>query len=222
MLKADLHIHSKEDPVDKDLIKYSGREMVDYAAKKGYDVLAFTLHEGLWIPDKLVDYAKEKGIVLIPGVEAKIEGKEVLIYNIDHEEYREIKKLKDLAKLPERALVIAPHPFYQDSKCLGKKLVENINNFHAIEYCHFYTKTFNLNKEAVRVAKKFHKPLVGTSDAHHYWQFGKTYSLVDAEKDRDSIINAVKKGKVRVVTKPISHFRFMWIAISFIFRKFFK
>ena len=43
VLKADLHIHTGDDPVDR--IPYSTLELIDRAAVLGYDVLAITLHD---------------------------------------------------------------------------------------------------------------------------------------------------------------------------------
>lgn len=165
MLKADLHIHTREDPVDS-WISYSAKDLVKYAAKLRYNVLAVTNHNRIFYNSMLSSYAKKHGILLIPGVEANIEGKEVLLLNV-----KEVntKKISDLDKLrKENALVIAPHPFYPRLNCLHSKLTQNIGSFDAIEYSHFYCKSFDIfNKKAVETARKYKKPLIGTSDAHH-------------------------------------------------------
>jgi predicted metal-dependent phosphoesterase TrpH len=62
----------------------------------------------------------------------------------------------------------------------------------------------NFNAPAVRLAAAAGKPLVGTSDAHTEWQFGRTYALVDADKDLASIIAAVKAGRLEYRTRPVS------------------
>ena len=79
MLKADFHIHSNEDK--RDLIAYSAREFIDAAAEKKFDVLALTNHDIFTYSQELSDYAAEKGILLIPGIESTIEGKHVVILN---------------------------------------------------------------------------------------------------------------------------------------------
>jgi len=50
---------------------------------KGYDVLSITNHDLCTFSERLVDYAADRGIVLIQGAEATIEGRHVLIYNFD-------------------------------------------------------------------------------------------------------------------------------------------
>ena len=79
MLKADLHIHTSEDP--KENLAYDARELIDYAKNLGFDVIAITLHEKLFQNRQVFDYAKKKGILLIPGIELRIQGMDVLAYN---------------------------------------------------------------------------------------------------------------------------------------------
>ena len=62
----------------------------------------------------------------------------------------------------------------------------------------------NFNKKAVRFVSDYHLPLVGNSDAHVLEQFGLTYSLVQAEKNPDAIIQAIKAGHVKPISRPLS------------------
>ncbi|MBW2993032.1 PHP domain-containing protein [Candidatus Woesearchaeota archaeon] len=202
MLKTDLHIHTKEDPVDSHIITYSARDMIKYAAKLKYKVLSITNHDNILYNDSLKRYAKKHGILLISGTEAMIKGKEVLLLNIKK---NNIKKISDLHKLrKQNALIIAPHPFYPRRSCLHSKLIKNIKNFDAIEYCHYYHKFFNLfNNKALKIARKYKKPIIGTSDAHFLYQMDYTYSLIDAEPKIDSVLEAIRKNKVLVRTQPL-------------------
>ena len=72
-------------------------------------------------------------------------------------------------------------------------MIRAIDVFDAIEYSCFYVKLINKNKKAVKIAKKYKKALIGTSDAHYLWQMNNTYSLINSKKDILSVINAVKK-----------------------------
>jgi hypothetical protein len=204
MLKADLHIHTAEDRHHK--IKYTAKQVIDYAASEGFEVISITNHNILTYTKELGDYAKKKGILLIPGIEFEIEGKQVLIYGIKESEIKDITKLTELTKL-RHALKIAPHPFYHLSVCLGNLVAYNF--IDAIEYSFLHTHFINPNKKAEDISVELKKPLVGTSDAHHINQIGKTYSFIDAKKDVSSVINAVKKGKVIVITKPLNIFEFI-------------
>lgn len=213
MLKADLHLHTSEDPNDH--LPYNARELIDYAKTLGFDVLAITLHEKLFQDKKVFDYARKKGILLIPGIELKINGMHVLAYNVTETDIKDIKNLEDLKKIKRKnTLIVAPHPYY-GLISLGKNLEKYVDLFDAVEYCHFYTKWINgPNKKAARVAWKHNKPLVGNSDAHHLWRLNTTYTLIDSKKDLNAVINAVKKGNVKVVSTHLTLFRYLRAAIG--------
>ncbi len=209
MLKADLHLHAGEDKFHK--LGYSSKELIDLAAQQGFEVLALTFHKDVFYYRELGEYAKNKGILLIPGVEREIEGKEVLIYNVTDEEAKKTNTFDDLRALRKKKdiIIIAPHPYFKRGECLGKKLEENIDLFDGIEYSHFYLKSFNLNRKAENIAKKHSLPLIGTSDAHNLWQLGYTYAMIDSGKDMALVFKAIRKGKVRLVTRPIPFIRFV-------------
>jgi len=216
MLKSQLHIHAKEDY--KDHIEYSAKKLIDRASSLNFEVLSFTFHDSLFYNEEIKNYAKEKGILLIPGIEKKIEGSHVLILGL--EKLPEIRNLKDLEKIKDKALIIAPHPFYPRHYSLGKKLVNNIDLFHAIEFSFFYPKHFNLpNNKAKTMAKKYNKPLIGTSDVHDLRVLDCTYTLVDSKKDTTSFIAAVKKNKVQIVTAPLPLWKIIYTTLRIILRR---
>lgn len=205
MLKADLHLHAGEDVFHK--LGYTSKELIDYMAKLGFKVIALTFHKNVHYNKELVDYADKKGILLISGVERFVDGVEVLIYNLTNEEAQQINSFEELRafkkKKGKKVLVIAPHPFFLRKDCLGDKLVKNIDLFDAIEYSHFYLSSINLNKKAVRVARKHGVPVVGNSDAHAFSAINHTYSLIDSKKDLESVFKAIRSGKITIKTKPV-------------------
>ncbi|MFC1698076.1 PHP-associated domain-containing protein [Nanoarchaeota archaeon] len=223
MLKADLHIHSSIDPIDK--IIATPKDIIDKAAEKRFNVLAFTHHRKVVFPENLVEYAKHRGILLIKGVEAQIKGREVLIYNVEQEDIVNVKSFKDLRELKKRKkniLIIAPHPFYYLPQCLRGELKKNLDLFDAIEYNYYHTDRLNANKRMLRFAKKHNIPIVGNSDVHRLWQLGYTYSLINAKLNLNSIFNAIKKGKVKVFTRPIPFSTFIFVPFFFLRSKFRK
>lgn len=123
-LKADLHLHTRDG--DR-FIAYDARGLIDRAARDGFVTFS----------EDLGAYARERGILLIPGVEATIEGKHVLLCNIDVDPER-IRTFADLRRRrrPEW-LVVAPHPFFPASFCLRGRLLREIDLFDAIELSHF-------------------------------------------------------------------------------------
>ncbi|MFQ5804643.1 MAG: PHP-associated domain-containing protein, partial [Candidatus Methylomirabilales bacterium] len=199
-LKADLHLHTREGEA---FIAYDARGLIDRAARDGFQVLSITNHNTVTFSDELAAYARERGILLIPGVEATIEGRHVLLYNLDVPP-RHIQTFADLRRLRSREwLVVAAHPFFPGFTCLRRRLVKEIDLFDAIEFSHFYTRRIDFNRPAVRLAREIGLPLLGTSDSHLARQFGTTYSLIDGELTVASVLAAIRKGQVRVVSRPL-------------------
>jgi len=200
-LKADFHTHSSDDPQDN--LLHSTEMLIDDAARQGFDVLALTCHSGNAVTGRLQEYARRKGILLIPGIELHVEGKHVLILNPDEEQAR-AETFEELRRLGKRnAALIAPHPYYPSGSSLGKKLVENIGLFDAIEYCTMYFRWIGFNGAAVRTARKYGLPLAGTSDTHELPICISTFSWVTAESATvEAVIEAIRKGRVRTETRP--------------------
>jgi predicted metal-dependent phosphoesterase TrpH len=211
MLKADLHIHTKDDPSDN-WIEYSAKELIDYAAKLNFDVLSIANHDAVSYDKKIAEYARKKRILLIPAVERTINGKHVLIYNITQKQADKVKSFEDIKK-QKNAFIIAAHPYFPFFG-MKKELARYMKYFDAIEYSFFWTKLINKNKKAVKIAAKFNKPIVSNSDAHHLNLFGDSYSLIDSKKDIRSIFEAIRKNKIKIKTKPLSNFEFFRIFIA--------
>ncbi|MFC1648943.1 PHP-associated domain-containing protein [Nanoarchaeota archaeon] len=211
MLKAEMHTHCKDDP--EDVIKYSAEELIEEAAKQGFDVLSITLHKKLFYPRRYVKAAKKHGILLIPGVELRLEDCDVLAYNVTASDVKGVKKLNDLNKIRRKeTLIVAPHPFLPLANSLKGKFNEYHALFDAIEHTFFYHKYFRFwNKKAIAAGKYFNIPVVGNSDVHKLWNLGNTYTLIDSKKDKASVIAAIKAGKVKLVSKPLLTRRFLEI-----------
>ncbi|MBW2991461.1 PHP domain-containing protein [Candidatus Woesearchaeota archaeon] len=227
-LKADLHTHTREDPYDRATISHTAKDLVRFAAKKGFKVLSITNHHSVYFNRQIKSFAKKKGILLIPGAEPRIKGKDVVLVNIKKDDLRRIRKLEHLEKFKDSALIIAPHPFFFKGECLGNYLIKYIDSFHAIEYSHFYTKFLTTpvfrfldgNRKAEKIAKKYKKPLIGTSDAHRLYEFNKTYTLVNSAKNKDDVIEAVKKNRIRLVTRPMTTVLFFRRTLGFTLKSF--
>ena len=202
-LKVDLHIHTGEDQEDQ--LTYSAYQILDKASQLGFDAIAITNHNSVLIDQKIAQYARKKEILLIPGMEATLSHKHVLIINPDFQSNPTGRSLDDLSKIKtEDNLVIAPHPFFPLSKALKSLFFKYLSYFDAIEYSHFYHKWIDCNKKAASYAQQHQLPLLGTSDCHFLWEFGKTYSLIAADKNIASIIEAVKAGKIEIRSSPLS------------------
>ena len=80
------------------------------------------------------------------------------------------------------------------------------------EHSFFHTRLINPNKRLLILAKKYNKPVVGNSDVHVIHDLGRTYSLIDSDKNEQAVFSAIKEGKVQYVTNPLNHREFFHIA----------
>lgn len=204
MLKVDLHTHTSEDP--KDHIGYNAIQLIDRAYQLGFDALAITNHDLVTYDKHLVQYAEKKDILLIPGMEATLSQRHVLFINPGFSKNPPGRSIEDLPSMKsDNSLVIAPHPFFPQLKSLKKPYFYSyLPYFDAIEFSHCFNSRIDFNKAAVAAADTHKIPLVGTSDCHALWELGTTYSLIEADKDINSITEALKAGRAEVQATPLS------------------
>jgi predicted metal-dependent phosphoesterase TrpH len=212
-LKADLHLHTAEDPLDR--IRYTAKELISKAADQGFDVISITNHQQITFNQDLLSYAQERGILLIPGIEMTIQRRHVLVLNPPPNKICSDFPCLSKLRRPE-TLIIAPHPYFPGTYSLNGYLLKHLNLFDALEYCHFYSPMINFNQRAVEVSRSFGFPLVGNSDAHFLSQLGTTYSLIYSEKNLEAIFEAIRQNKVKVTTRPLKHLEMGSIANRFI------
>lgn len=200
-LKADLHTHCAGDP--RDLIGYSPEMLIDAVAKANVQVLALTCHTKVVYNARLAEYGRQRGVLLIPGAELNLDGKHVVALNPD-EEQAEAKTFAELRRRGKRNAVFFPsHPFYLGPTCLGRHLAAHADLFDAIEYSAVYLRLVNPNRWGVRAARQLGLPLLGNSDTHMLPYCSNTCSWIEAEEASvDAVIDAIRKGRVTLETKP--------------------
>src|SRR4051794_24714543 len=145
MLKAELHTHTADDPVDR--IPHTTPDLIDRAAALRYDALAVTLHERQLDVRRFERYAADRSIVLIPGIERTIEGRHVPMLNFTAASER-VRTFADLARLracEPQGLVIAPHPFFPSTVCLRGDLERHAKLFDAVERNAMFVRGVDFN-----------------------------------------------------------------------------
>jgi len=219
-IKVDLHIHTLDDPKDK--LDYSAHELLERARDLGFRVLAITLHDAVFDRAEVFADAQNMGILLISAAEMRIEGADVILLNVSAREVASLKNFADLRDLRRRrgptVFAIAPHPFYVLGGSIGKKIFDVMDCIDAIELCHFHKGLFNPNRRAARVAKRFGKPLIATSDAHRLGHFGRHYTSMPApgELTVQGVIDGLRSGPLRLTSPPAS-FADILNALYFVF-----
>jgi predicted metal-dependent phosphoesterase TrpH len=206
--KVDLHIHTVDDP--KDVIDYSAHDLLAKAKTLGFGVLAITLHDAVFDQPEVFKDAERMGILLISAAEMRLEGADVIVLNVRSDEVADLRTFADLRALRARRgdtiFTFAPHPFYVLGGSIGRRLLEEIDCFDGIELCHFHRWPLNPNRAAVRVARKFHKPLIATSDAHRLHAFGNHYTSMVRPRELTvaNVFRALRTGPLRLTSPPAS------------------
>ena len=207
-VKIDLHIHTLDDP--KDAVDYSAHQLLERARSLGFRVLAITLHDAVFDRKEVFADAAAMGILLIPAAEVRLCGGDVIVLNVTAEEVAQLKDFDDLRLLRARRgnsiFTIAAHPFYVFGGSIGSRLLAEIDCFDAIEFCHFHVGLFNPNRRAKRVARRFGKPLIATSDAHQLHAFGRHYTSIPrlSELTIGNVFAALRGGPLRLTSPPAS------------------
>jgi predicted metal-dependent phosphoesterase TrpH len=220
-IKLDLHIHTLDDPKDK--LDYSAHELLARARRLGFSVLAITLHDAVFDRPEVFAAAQRLGILLIPAAEMRIEGADIILLNVTAEDVEGLRNFDDVRQLRARRgqslFTIVPHPFYLLGGSIGKRLIGEIDCFDAIELCHFHKGIFNPNRRAMKVAEKFGKPLVATSDAHQLSAFGRHYTSMPrpSQLTAEPVLAQLRAGPLRInspaatLQEIISTFYFVFI-----------
>ncbi len=209
-IKTNLHFHAKEDPEDR--IDYTFLEGLARAKELGFDALALTCHNKLFDTPSFRAAAEKQHVLFIPGIELTIEKAHTVILNPDPS-IESVSTFRDLAAyrhVHPDIFILAPHPYFPGGFSLQEKLEEYIGLFDAIEHSWFYSRFYNRNAEAARIAKRYHKPFIATSDTHDIRFLARDYAVIDAEKKTiPSLFDALHKGKFENYTSPKSFLRDM-------------
>lgn len=230
LLKASLHIHTSEDKKDGHMIGYNVYQLIDEAEKRGFKVLGYTPHKKFVFRKEFADYAKNKGLLLIPGVErglGRFFNQHVIILNCD-QTVEKVKTLKQLAKYKNQhpeIFILAPHPTYSRLISLGaRNLKKYIGLFDAIEYSFAYSKKMNShNKKAQAIAARYRKPIISTADAHVLKKLNTDFAVIDAvDFTITDVLQAVKYGRFANVTLPKPPFALVVYYTNFIIKYYLK
>ena len=219
-IKIDLHIHTLDDP--KDAVDFSAHQLLERARSFGFRVLAITLHDAVFDRKEVFADATAMGILLIPAAEVRLLGADVILLNVTAEEVAGLRNFDDLRRLRARRgnsiFTVAPHPFYIFGGSIGPRLFAEIDCFDAIEFCHFHIGPFNPNRRAQRVATRFDKPMIATSDAHRLNAFGCHYTSMPMPPALtvENVFAGLRSGPLRL-TSPASSLKDFLGAVYFVF-----
>ena len=204
MLKMDSHIHSKYSPDSN-----SGLEDIIRTAEiRGIDIIAISDHNTVDGTSEIIKKCRNTDILAIPSIEISSTKGHILGFGCEENIPRDLSPADTIDRIHDLGgLAIIPHPYcfyrhgllhntgYEELKI---DAIETKNARFIIGYC---------NRKAEKLKKKENLAGLGASDAHYYKFVGDCYSLIDCEKDIDSVFKSIKHRKVKACGKGTSNIR---------------
>ena len=202
MLKMDSHIHSEYSPDSNSKID----DILKIAKMKSIDVIAISDHNTVDGTCEVLKKTRNTDILAIPSIEISSTQGHILGFGCEENVPRDLSPQDTIDKIHDLGgLAIIPHPFCfyrhgllykSDYKDLKIDAIETKNARFIVGYC---------NSKAKKLSKKENLPALGASDAHYYKFVGDCFSMVDAEKDIDSILKSIKNNKTEAHGKGTSN-----------------
>ena len=180
--------------------KQSPEEVVRAARARGLDALALTDHN-TFLGSKLADSASKVlgGPLVVYGNEVRTTWGDVVVLCPSYpgpQAPRDPLELRDWAS-ERNCIMIAVHPLNKLHHGVGWGVLrDNHRVFDAVEVWNAYTPP-PINLAVIMLARSLPLARTSGSDAHVTSMLGVAPTIVESEPDRDSIIEAVRRGEVK-------------------------
>ncbi len=197
-LRIDLHLHTNYSSDAKTTLE----EAVLYAKKKQLDGIAVTDHDAVEGARRL---AEETEFLVVPGIEVSSRHGHILGLGVTEP----IPPRLDIVETVERirllgGLAVIAHPAVVIKTGLGT-MIDSASGIDAVEVINASALPFSLSTYlSRRLALRLRLPETAGSDSHYPVEIGSAYTVIDADPNRDDILEAIRKGRTEPVGKPIS------------------
>jgi hypothetical protein len=219
-IKIDLHIHTLDDP--KDAVDFSAHQLLERARSLGFRVLAITLHDAVFDRKEVFADAAAMGILLIPAAEVRLLGSDVILLNVTAEEVAQLKNFDDVRRLRHAEGILfslsrrTRSTFRRLNRIAGfskRSIVLTRLSFVIFTLAHSIRIA-----RAQRVATRFGKPMIATSDAHRLHAFGCHYTSMPMPPALtiENVLAGLRTGPLRL-TSPSSSLKDFLSAVYFVF-----
>jgi predicted metal-dependent phosphoesterase TrpH len=190
MLKCDLHVHSNFSRDGESRVE----DILRRAEQVGLDAIAITDHDT--VEGSLYAQRIRSPVLVIPGIEVSTRQGHIIVLGIDTPLPPHRDVMETIAEARARGgLVILPHPYHMWRHGVARKMKGSIRAVDAVEAFNSRYIVGTANRKAALMARRYQKPCVGGSDAHHarFVGFGVTY--IEAEPTVASILSAIRDGQ---------------------------
>jgi len=194
-LKVDLHVHTRHS-YDAFI---TPKELVNFSKKRGLDGVAITDHDTI---NGLPEFSNIAGLLVIPGAEITTSQGHVLALNVSTLFKSGLSFAETIDQIHEAgglAAVAHPTAFF---KGISEERLDK--NFDAMEVINSSAVPFSFSvRKNRKIATNLNLPQIGGSDAHQGPEVGMAYTVINAEKNIEEVIKAIKNGDVTPFGKAI-------------------
>lgn len=202
MFRLDHHIHSRFSPDSESRI----RDILDVACRRNIDIIGISDHntvEG----NRYARELKQDNVLIVPSIEISSSDGHIVGFGCEENVRQGMPPAETIDMIHDQGgIAIIPHPYcfyrhgllHDNDDKLDFDAIETRNARFIIGYC---------NRKAKNLSEKYKIPELGASDAHYYGFVGDCYSEIDCEKDIDSVLKAIKKGRTKACGKGTSNIR---------------
>lgn len=200
-LRVQIHLHTTESKSTRVVTEgiIHPKQAIDILKKNKIDVAAITDHNTTRAYSKVKNYAEERGVLLINGIEIDTVDGHLIGLDVDEEIEKYLRRglnaleASDLIK-DCGGVVYIPHPFDIQRKGIERKVKETdgiIEVFNSLNIFRFEDKLANI------AASKLGRPKAVGADAHTPDMITSGIMVVNAELETQSILQSIKNGNVQ-------------------------
>jgi predicted metal-dependent phosphoesterase TrpH len=186
-LKIDLHVHT----IFSSDAFISPTEIVLWAKRRGLDGVAVTDHDCF---ESAVKIAQGTDFLIIPGMEISSRHGHIVGLNVQEKIPKGLGSDESVDRIHAvGGLAIACHPIAFLKGSLGEHAT---SKFDAIEVINSSAFPFAYcKKRSEELASRLKIPRIAGTDAHCAPEIGYAFTLIDAEPNINSVLDAIKNGK---------------------------
>lgn len=195
MICVDLHLHTRFSFDASISPSYLVESLNAHPIIKGVAITDHNTVEGYFYVRRLA--ASYEDIVILPGVEVTTMLGDLIVLGVAEKPayWSSIESVVDFAR-KRNAVIVVPHPYRGGG--IGDAAKKVPSGLGAVEILN-PDSTQQENRMAENMAKLNGLPGVAGSDAHHIAQMWRGYTEIEADSNVESIVEAIRKGKVRPV-----------------------
>lgn len=195
MICVDLHVHTRFSFDASIRPRFLADALHAHSFIKGVAVTDHHTLEGYFHVQRFASAYED--LVIVPGVEVTTMLGDVIVLGVKEKpaHWSTLEPLIDFAR-QRNGVIVIPHPYRE--RGIGNAAQKIPEELGAVEVLN-PDSTAEENNMADMLAKTVNMPRVAGSDAHHIQQLWKAYTQIDADATVESILKAIRSGRVKPV-----------------------